>query len=218
MTSSLLQFWRNLCPSKQQLFSARHNILLLLFTGLLLLLEPWASALFEFNRQLINEELQLWRLITAHWVHLGLNHWLMNMLGLVLVLLIFQQEQHLRRDCCVFLTLSVLVSLLIWWQSPEIARYVGLSGVIHGYFAYYLAVGAKQTPMLCIAGWLGTLAKVINEQQPNYDSSQTAELINGAVAFDAHLYGFICGSLIGLGYLFYAHKLMSRQQNTNPRE
>lgn len=207
MISSLTHFWQNICPSKEQLLSARHNIALIIFTGLLLLLEPWASAIFEFNRQLIVEEFQLWRLITAHWTHLGLNHWLMNMLGLTLVLLIFQQEQSMRRDCCVFCILSLFVSLLIWWQSPEITRYVGLSGVIHGYFVYYLAVGARQTPWLCAMGWLGTLAKVIHEQHPNYDSSQTAQLINGAVAIDAHLYGFILGSVIGLGFLFYTRKI-----------
>lgn len=203
MATQLTRFLSGLCPHKKQFYAARHNIFILSLTGLLLFFEPLASEILEFNRQLIADDFQFWRLITAHWVHLGLSHWVMNVLGLGLVLLIFQQEQHLQRDVPVFLGLSLMVSLLIWQFSPNIARYVGLSGVIHGYFAYYLAVGAKQTPGLCAAGWLGTLAKVLNEQRPAYDQSQTATLIGGSVAIDAHLYGFLCGTLIGLGYLYY---------------
>jgi rhomboid family GlyGly-CTERM serine protease len=203
--------WHGIRPNRDQLLRARHNIVLIAFSGVLLLLEPAASQVFEYHRELITTDHQWWRLFTAHWVHLGLNHWLMNVMGLILVMLIFQQEQQCQRDLLVFFMLSFFVSVLMFIQTPQVIRYVGLSGVIHGYFAYYLAVGARQTPILCALGWLGTLAKVINEQQPNYDDSQTAELIGGGVAVDAHLYGFILGSMIGLVFLLAQWQRLKRR-------
>jgi len=202
---------QTLSVSKAHFKAAKHNWLIIAATGLFLLFEPAASAILQYDRVLIEANWQIWRLVTSHWVHLGLNHWLMNALGFGLITLIFQQEQSTYRDLCVFFTLSLAISLLIYVFSVDIGRYVGLSGVIHGYFVYYLAVGARQTPILCVVGWGCTLAKVVNEQLAHYDGSHTAELIGGLVAYDAHLYGFICGTLIGIIFLYSdRHQIFSK--------
>ncbi|MEJ2742579.1 MAG: rhombosortase [Gammaproteobacteria bacterium] len=188
-----------------------HNIAIVLVAIVLAVLEPRASHYLQFDRSAILQAHEYSRVLTGNFVHLSPAHVIMNVVGLSLVVLIFLREQKPWRDTLVFLLIAIVSSLLMLNFSPHILRYVGLSGIIHGYFVYYLAVGAEHTPRLCLIGWLGTLTKVTLEQLPHYDGSSTAALIGGEVAYDAHQFGFLCGSLIGIILLIWRF----RHRNTN---
>jgi rhomboid family GlyGly-CTERM serine protease len=82
--------------------------------------------------------------------------------------------------------------------SPEIAWYVGLSGVLHGMLAAGAIASLKARPML---GWalLALLAgKLLLEWQAGGDSA-VSSLVGGAVITDAHLYGAAAGVICGAG-------------------
>jgi len=180
-----------------------HNLILLSFCAALIFFEPQASYLLALDRAATLDQLELWRLLSGHWVHLGPEHYLLNAVGLGLIVLIFHREHHWLKDIIAFTIISLATSWMLLEYTKTVASYVGLSGVLHGYFVYYLAAGAKTTPWINLIAWIGTLGKVFHEQLPSYDSSATAELINGQVAVDAHLYGFISGTAIGALMLLF---------------
>jgi rhomboid family GlyGly-CTERM serine protease len=158
---------------------------------LLLGLEPGASDWFAYRREAV-EAGQWWRLLGGNLVHLGPGHLLLNLAGLWLgyVLLPMLHQGALRYWSFAFGLLGVGIGL--WWASPEIAWYVGLSGVLHALFiagalAEIAAGNREGYAVLAIV-----LAKLIYEQilgpLPGSEASS-----GGAVIVDAHLYGAAAG-------------------------
>lgn len=76
---------------------------------------------------------QWWRLVTAHLMHLSVAHALLDIGGLLLVAWIFAAEFGWRTQVVVSLAGIVLVDAALW--GLRIDRYVGLSGVLHAWFA-----------------------------------------------------------------------------------
>lgn len=79
--------------------------------------------------------------------------------------------------------------------------YVGLSGVLHGLFAYFALQetlnGRKSSWLLVV----GVMAKVIWELTMGASSS-TSELINARVAVESHLFGMLSGFIFAALYFF----------------
>lgn len=146
-----------------------------------------------------------WRLLCAHFVHLGWTHLGLNLAGLALLwLLVGDTVRPLAwASGVVFLALGVSLGLLCC--SPAVGWYVGFSGVLHGLFAAGAVANLRRlTPLaLAILGIL--LVKLVAERTGQGDSI-TAELIGGAVIVDAHLYGV----LLGLGYGAFLFAVFSR--------
>jgi len=92
-----------------------------------------------------------------------------------------------------FLSLSVGIGLLF----STLHSYVGLSGVLHGIFAFYAlseALGGRKSSWLLV---VGIIAKVSYEQC--YGASEsTVQLIAAQVAIEAHLIGAFTGLLLAL--------------------
>jgi rhomboid family GlyGly-CTERM serine protease len=158
-----------------------------------------ASGLVEelrFERELALGE--PWRLLTGHMVHLGWMHLVLNIAGLAAVWLIVGDALHPLAWLCVMLVAAATVSVGLLLLSPEIAWYVGLSGVLHGMLAAGAIASLKARPML---GWalLALLAgKLLLEWQAGGDSA-VSSLVGGAVITDAHLYGAVAGVICGAG-------------------
>ena len=174
---------------------------MLCFALLLLLLHLLPDAIrdaLEYHRA---QPEQLWRAVTGHLLHS--NHWhlLMNLAALMLMLLLHQQYYSLTSFTLLLLSGCVGISLLLYSFSPDIQIYVGLSGWLH----CLITVGALLDIRHHIqSGWLillGVIAKVSYEQWQGPDA-QLAALIDANVAIDAHLYGVICGVLLGLLFVF----------------
>lgn len=142
----------------------------------------------------------LWRWLTAHIVHFSAMHWLLNLVGLIAIAAINRSFLLSRQGGLCFVLLCLWVSAGIWWLNPEISRYAGLSGVLHGLFVISIVKAPGFSSIL--KGFLLLLwgVKVLFEQLGIIDLSTTGELLAVAVAKDAHLYGLAGGILISACY------------------
>ena len=173
------------------------NIGLFLLILLLAALEPKASEFLRYDRYAINAG-EWWRLLTGHIVHLGWAHAFLNLSGLALITVIFQQEMSFKNDSIALAVCMGGTAFGIYIFSPDMIWYMGLSGALHGYLIYYLIKGYKVSPLISFIALTTIISKVLWEQSPWGDTSQTEQLIGGTVAIDSHLFGSISGIVIGL--------------------
>jgi rhomboid family GlyGly-CTERM serine protease len=160
--------------------------------------DSWQQVL-RYNRADISNS-QYWRLFTGHLLHSNNWHLLMNLAGLLLAMLLHGSYYRGKMLTLQWLLCGLAISLALYYYSPEIHIYVGLSGLLHA----MLTLGAlKDIQLKLSTGWLllaGLTGKVGWEQWQGPDA-ELAELINASIAIDAHLYG-VCSGL-GLGLLLY---------------
>jgi rhomboid family GlyGly-CTERM serine protease len=179
----------------------------LLILGLTLVAENINPAL-QYQRSAIGQW-HIWRLLTAHVVHLNLIHALLNLAGLWLIIFWVGIERSRRSwiTAGVLIALSISLAMYIW--QPNISYYVGLSGVLHGLLVFGLApLCAQNQP----AGWAGIIAIIIKlcyEQIIPSGNSATEVLIAGPVVSIAHVYGALSGAVLAflwaLGSKFKRH-------------
>lgn len=140
---------------------------------------------------------QVWRLLTCHFVHLNLNHFLLDDAGFLLVWWIFR-DVLTRRLLWWWLAISTPVCGLVLLADSSLYGYVGLSGILHGWLVIALVAGWRTSPLLH-GGMLAALAaKLLYEQTPAYDIGYLAHLIHGNVYPLAHLEGALAGLCIAL--------------------
>jgi rhomboid family GlyGly-CTERM serine protease len=151
-----------------------------------------------------------WRLLTAHIVHLDLHHLLLNELGLVLIWALFAGDYDPLEWCIIVLSGALAISSGLWWLSPRVGWYVGLSGVLHA------IMGAGCARHLAERAWdrwllIGILAaKLAYEQLGGREPA--------LVVVDAHLYGAACGFVVGalLSWRVAIIRLRSRASGPSP--
>lgn len=169
----------------------------MLLLVLLHVLPEQLRSVLEYHRA---EPLQVWRAVTGHLLHS--NHWhlVMNLGALLLILMLHQLYYKLKTFVLLLVCGCFGVSVLLYLFSPDIEIYVGLSGWLHALITVGAVFDIKHKMQ---SGWLillGVIAKVTYEQWQGPDA-ELAALINANVAIDAHLYGVICGLLLGLVFL-----------------
>lgn len=171
--------------------------------------EQWQSML-QYNRSNIAAS-EYWRLITGHLLHSNTWHLLMNIGGLLLAMALHAVYFSYRQLALQWLLCALAISLALYYFSPDMQIYVGLSGLLHA----MLAFGAiKDIQLKMTTGWLlliGLVAKVIMEQCFGPDTD-LAELINANVAVDAHMYGVISG--IALGVVNIVFTVLKRRRHS----
>ncbi len=140
---------------------------------------------------------ELWRLLSAHFVHLGASHLILNLAGLWLVCYLVGPYFGVGRWLFVWLLSITGVSAGLWFFEPQLPWYVGLSGVLHGLLAAGI-VGALRQPSADI--WVlatALIAKIAWEQLVGpLPGSETTS--GGTVIVNAHLYGAVAGALAGV--------------------
>ncbi|HEY6484318.1 MAG TPA: rhombosortase [Steroidobacteraceae bacterium] len=175
----------------------RWGLALLGLCGLLLLPElagDAARTLMRYDRASIAAG-QWWRLLSAHLVHLDLQHAALNTLGLVLMWALFARDYRPVQWLAILVCAAAAIDVGLWLRDSTVAWYVGSSGVLHGVMAAgTLAHLRRRDPI----GWLLAaflLGKLAFEQ------------LHGALPFthnsagvivDAHLFG-AAGGLIAAG-------------------
>lgn len=142
---------------------------------------------------------EFWRIVTGQILHTNLNHAILNSLGLALVWALHGEYYEAKHYFSILIISLVLVGipLAIFYSSTH---YAGLSGIIHTLIVYGAIIDIKRKAK---TGWLilaGIFVKVGYENLVGA-SKETAELINAAVAVEAHLIGAIAGMIMGLCYL-----------------
>ena len=145
---------------------------------------------------------QIWRLITAHWVHVGWTHLALNILGLAICVQLARPNWSLRRWFVQCLLLACGISLLVTAHNPEVSWYVGFSGVLFG--LYFLAAHDLYARDRLIALLMGgaIVLKVFLEQYTPFDLT-SSELIGAPVIVDAHKYGLLIAVAIALVWSTY---------------
>ncbi|NMH63884.1 rhombosortase [Shewanella salipaludis] len=145
---------------------------------------------------------QWWRLISGNLLHT--NHWhlLMNLAGLWVLLLLHHFHYRLNGLLCLLASLCLLEGLGLYLFYPGLLAYVGLSGMLHGLFAYGaiqdIRTGTKSGYLLL----LGVIIKVANEQLFGAPADVSA-MIGARVATESHLVGLVCGLGCGALVLVY---------------
>lgn len=193
---------------KSILTSYRCPLIISLLCVFITLLPHDLTALFQYERSLILQG-QWWRLISGHLVHLGLNHLLMNLLGLWLIWHLFLTDEGPLAYCLYrlpLLTIGTSIGLLI--LSPEVAWYRGLSGVLHGLLSLALLHQLRQQVAMSSLLLVLLTAKLVWEQTTG-PLPGSEPWIDGRVIVDAHLYGALCGVILWLlerSYTFLTHR------------
>jgi rhomboid family GlyGly-CTERM serine protease len=137
---------------------------------------------------------QYWRLVSGHLVHLGLGHLWPNLAALVVVGALFEGVLRNADWWRVSFASAAAIDLGLYLFEPDVAWYVGLSGVLHGLVAagaLALCLG-RQTLGFVLAAAL--CAKLSFEQFAG-PVPLTAESVGGPVVVAAHLYGAAGGAL-----------------------
>jgi rhomboid family GlyGly-CTERM serine protease len=152
-----------------------------------------ARELFRYDRAAL-AEFELWRLATAHLIHLSAGHTALNVIALAIIAFLFDSVLD-SLDWIVAASMSALaIDLGLYAGSPEVAWYVGLSGALHGIMvagALALAVARSRFGAILL---LIVVAKIAweNIAGPLPFSEATS---GGPVVTEAHLYGAVGGAV-----------------------
>ncbi|HLJ37172.1 MAG TPA: rhombosortase [Steroidobacteraceae bacterium] len=139
---------------------------------------------------------ELWRLLTAHLVHLDLHHALLNCAGLALMWALFARAYSPRQWVVVLVAAVAAIDAGLWFGDSTLRWYVGSSGVLHGVMAAgtlaHLRRGERDGWVLA-AFLLGKLA---------WEQWVGPLPLSGRdpVVVDAHLYG-VLGGLAAAAFL-----------------
>jgi rhomboid family GlyGly-CTERM serine protease len=135
---------------------------------------------------------QWWRLFTGHWVHLGLRHAVLNVLGLALMWALFARDYSPRQWLGIVLGALLAIDAGLWLFDSTLQWYVGSSGVLHGVMAAgTLAHLRRHEPdaWVLLAFLAGKLA--YEHWAGPLPFSGTADVVTAA-----HLFGVIGGTAV----------------------
>lgn len=168
-----------------------HGAALLFGCALLLALEATGAAgraLLQYDRTALAAG-ELWRLLTAHLVHLDLHHTLLNCAGLALMWALFARAYTPRQWLLVLAAAVGTIDAGLWFGDSTLRWYVGSSGALHGAMAAGTLAHLRRRERdgwLLVAFLLGKLA---------WEQSVGPLPLSGRdpVVVDAHLYGVLGG-------------------------
>ncbi|MEM7431687.1 MAG: rhombosortase [Pseudomonadota bacterium] len=162
---------------------------------------------------------EYWRLLTGHFAHLGWQHTVLNLLGLAITWKLVDVMGIPIKPWAwlVIIVIGVVaVDIGLWWFTPALNWYVGLSGVSHSFLIAAAILAVRDRNQM---GWLliGILViKVLYEQfmgpTPWSESSS-----GGNVVVDAHLYGVVGGVLAGFILAFAGKDAAIMRAESNQR-
>jgi rhomboid family GlyGly-CTERM serine protease len=181
-------------------------IFLLVTIVLLSLAEPMSSQWLMFDRDAINEG-QIWRLFSAHFVHLSSAHLLGNALGVVLLAYIAGRSLNNLIGILLLAWCLLVVGIGLYGYASYLERYVGLSGVLHGLLLVAPFLSTFYSRRIATCFLLVIVAKVAWEQSSFYDDMSMVGVIGGRVETNAHLLGVIAGLFFLLAYYAYSYYL-----------
>ena len=163
-----------------------------------------ARELLRYDRPAIAAG-EVWRLATAHAVHLGYQHLALNLLGLAAVWLLVGRRFGTKQWFFVAAICIAAIDAGFWWLDRELTWYVGLSGLLHGLLVAGAIRGIRGLPVESVLICIVLAAKIVYEQVMGpLPGSETAA--GGAVVVNAHFYGSMGGVLSGIFlYIMPAH-------------
>ncbi len=147
-----------------------------------------ARAALAYERGAVAQG-QVWRLLSAHFVHLDLEHATLNGMGLVLMWALFARDYSPLRWLAIYGAACLAVSGGLWFFSSDIDWYVGASGALHGVMTAGTLAHLRRGDL---DGWI---LAVFIVAKLSYEQFAGALPFAGSpdTVVDAHLYGAIGG-------------------------
>ena len=134
----------------------------------------------------------LWRSWCAHWVHLDLNHALLNAVGFLIVAVWLSMLLTVSGWIIVVVCAIAAIDLGLWWLT-SFEWYVGASALIHALASAGITVKVFEGERFALWVALVGILKLALEQ-----FAAPVFLVDGVtVAADAHLFGVSAGVLCG---------------------
>lgn len=135
---------------------------------------------------------EIWRVLSAHLMHLGWKHLMMNLVGLGLIWMLFGRAYSTAKWVFVVATSMLGVSLALLALMPSIQWYVGMSGILHGLFiagaVANLAAGYRAELLL-----IGLLIVKLAWEHAYGALPGSESFAGGNVLVESHLFGAIAG-------------------------
>ena len=188
---------------------ARELIVAVMVLGVLALGGQRLRMLLQYDRAALATG-EWWRLVTGHLVHLGWDHLALNVAGLIGLWWLYG-ELCSRREWLVLATVSaLLISAALYIASPDVAWYVGLSGVLHGLWAAGACRLYRTSRLESLAALAVLTVKLALEYRYGPLSAGPADGL--PVVTVAHRYGAL-GGLAGTLLLAAAARKRPRRQS-----
>jgi rhomboid family GlyGly-CTERM serine protease len=159
-----------------------------------------APEALRYDRAAILTGGQWHRLVTGHFYHHDLTHLAWNLAGLALVTWLFVREYTTRQWLGILLVSTVAVNLGFLLFEPQLAWYVGFSGVLHGLMAAGLASWwvAHRDPVTVLV--TGLFALKLGWEHVHGALPFTQDTLPIPVVYAAHSYGAV-GGAVAAGWL-----------------
>jgi rhomboid family GlyGly-CTERM serine protease len=153
-----------------------------------------ASEIFQWTRGDIYDG-ELWRLVTAHLVHLDMRHALINVGVLILLTGLFGHVFTPTRHAIHAFVGMLIIDLGLTWLS-NLEWYVGLSGVLH-------TLAAAAVVRLIVdhqdrIAWGVAIFGLLKIAFENTAGGLPFSGDQSRVVTDAHLFGVLAGMILGL--------------------
>ena len=161
---------------------------------ILMLILLGTECLGEFGRHWLSYDRaglaqgQWWRLLTGNFVHLGWYHWMLNEIGLAVLVLLCPQPLSIAVLARRVAFIGIVMSVCLYVFSRTLENYVGMSGVIHGLFVLGLLPQVFRRDLISLGCLVFLLGKLSYEQIAGAPLSDEAA-IGGFVATDSHFFG-----------------------------
>ena len=151
---------------------------------------------------------EFWRLVTGHLVHLGPAHAAMNLVALAVMAFLFGRLLTRLDWLLASLASALVIDAGLYWLSPGIEWYVGLSGVLHGFWA---AASVRAFAERRREAWALTALLLLKLGYETFAGPVplSGQVAAGPVIAVAHLYGATGGALAG----FLASAIRSRTRS-----
>jgi rhomboid family GlyGly-CTERM serine protease len=171
-------------------------ITLALISTLCALIGDSATELLRYQSDVLQSG-EVWRLLTGNLIHLGWSHMLLNVLGLGLIWGLFWNTFEARIWPLITLISGLAVTLGLYWLIPQVAWYVGLSGLLHGLFVAGAVGGIRRGDRREAILLAAIIGKLLWEQLYG-PLPGTSDMAGGPVIVESHLFGAIGGAIAAL--------------------
>ncbi|MGK0525711.1 MAG: rhomboid family GlyGly-CTERM serine protease [Pseudomonadales bacterium] len=157
------------------------------------LLGDGATDLLMYQRTDI-EAGQVWRLLTAHWVHLSTQHLFLNLSTLAIIWWLFGDSLAGRTGYFLTGLTALGLTLSLFLLHPGVWWYAGFSGVLHGLLIAGALISRHDAPLFSLLVMLIVAIKLALELVLGASSTMT-KFIDSPILVEAHLYGAVLGAL-----------------------
>ena len=140
---------------------------------------------------------QWWRLLTAHVVHLDLEHAALNSVGLILMWALFARDYQPRQWLPIVLVTILAIDAGLWFCDSTVVWYVGSSGTLHGVMAAGTLAHLRRRDS---DGWILAAFILVKLGYEHWIGALPFSNGGAGVVVEAHLYGALGGLAIAAGF------------------